>query len=332
MTRTKAMTHKGGGASAESRNLIDSRRLLYFFHVAKTGRFLSAEAKLNIAQSAMSRQIQQLEADLGVRLLERTGRGVTLTPAGEILYRDAKQILTRMASTVSEIADLSHPPGSVSIAAPPTFMGLYMARVIERFEKALPGARIRAVEASSGAVMTQLIDGSVDIAIVVYAGTGARVELTEMLTEPMCLLCAPNHPVARQRSIPRRQLRDLDLVIPAALNGHRAILREYFEAGDLPLRSRIEADSLPLTRSLVMQRSLCTILPPSTCREQIDAGALVAIALDPPLTRTLRVARLKERDDNPIADVLVQLLVEVVRDFNAGAPPSRRIKSKRAAR
>jgi len=324
--------HKGGGASAESRNIIDSRRLLYFFHVAKTGRFLGAEAKLNIAQSAMSRQIQQLESDLGVQLLERTGRGVTLTPAGEILYRNAKEILSRMASTMSEIADLSYPPGSVSIAAPPTFMGLYMARVIERFEKAQPGARIRAVEASSGAVMTQLIDGTVDIAIVVHAGAGARVEFTEMLTEPMCLLCAPTHPVARQRSIPRRQLLDLDLVIPAALNGHRAILREYFEAGDLPLHSRIEADSLPLIRSLVMQQSLCTILPPSTCREQIDAGALVAIDLNPPLTRTLRVARLKERDKNPLADVLVQKLVEVVRESNPKALQSGKIKSKRVAR
>lgn len=330
MTRRNAMTRKGGGASAELRNIIDSRRLLYFFHVARTGRFLSAEASLNIAQSAMSRQIQQLESDLGVKLLERTGRGVTLTPAGEILYRDAKVILSCMASTVGEIADLSYTSGRVSIAAPPTFMGIYMARVIERFEKAMPGARIRAVEASSGAVMTQLIDGSVDIAIVVHAGAGARVEFTEMLTEPMCLLCAPTHPVARQRNVPRRQLADLDLVIPAALNGHRAILREYFEAGDLPLRSRIEADSLPLIRSLVMQRSLCTILPPTTCREQIDAGALVSIALDPPLTRTLRVARLKDRTENPLADVLVQKVVEVMRESDLKDLP--KVRSKRITR
>ena len=72
--------------------VIDSRRLLYFYHVAKAGRFTAAEAILDVAQSAMSRQIQHLERDLGVQLLDRTGHGVKLTTHGEILFRQAEAI------------------------------------------------------------------------------------------------------------------------------------------------------------------------------------------------------------------------------------------------
>ena len=71
--------------------VIDSRRLLYFFHVARTGSFTVAETVLNVAQSAISRQIQLLESELNVQLLSRNGRGVSLTPAGEILFGQSGQ-------------------------------------------------------------------------------------------------------------------------------------------------------------------------------------------------------------------------------------------------
>jgi len=76
-----------------SRSLLDSRRLFYFYHVARLGSVSAAEAVLDIAQSALTRQIQQLEAELDEQLLQRNGRGMMLTPAGEILFRQAESIL-----------------------------------------------------------------------------------------------------------------------------------------------------------------------------------------------------------------------------------------------
>jgi LysR family nitrogen assimilation transcriptional regulator len=316
---------KPTAAGARANRILDSRRLLYFYYVAKTGRFIGAEAALGVAQSAMSRQIQQLESELGLRLLERTGRGVTLTPVGEILYRDAEDILQRMASTITELRDASNLHGeSVSIAAPPTFTNVYMAQIILRLQAQRPGLRVRAVEASSGSVMNQLVGGEVDCAIVsATASPPGRIVQRPLLTEPVTVICAPTHPVARQRSVPRRQLRELDLVLPAALNGSRALLRDYFATDDIPLRSQIEADSLALSRKLVMQRPLCTILPTSSCEEQIAVGELVAVALDPPLVRTLYIARLKDRPISEAGKALMEVAQAVVMRKQPAARPAR---------
>jgi LysR family nitrogen assimilation transcriptional regulator len=199
----------------------------------------------------------------------------------------------------------------VSIAAPPTFTNVYMAEIILRLQALRPTLRVRAVEASSGSVMNQLVGGEVDCAVVSLANPPGRIVQRPLLTEPVCVICAPSHPVARQKNVPRAQLRELDLVLPAALNGSRALLRDYFAAEDIPLRSQIEADSLALSRKLVMRKPLCTILPTSSCEEQIAAGELVAVPLDPPLSRTLYIASL--RDHPPVDAVrdLVDVTVQV---------------------
>ena len=330
-TPSKTRSNRRGGKPDDGANrpnrILDSRRLLYFYYVAKTGRFIGAEAALGVAQSAMSRQIQQLEAELGVQLLERNGRGVTLTEFGEILYRDAEDILHRMASTLTELQDASHRvTGSVSIAAPPTFTNVYMAEIILRLQALRPTLRVRAVEASSGSVMNQLVGGEVDCAVVSLANPPSRIVQRPLLTEPVCVICAPSHPVARQKNVPRAQLRDLDLVLPAALNGSRALLRDYFAAENIPLRSQIEADSLALSRKLVMRKPLCTILPTTSCEEQIAAGELVAVPLDPPLNRTLYIASLR---DHPPVDA-VRDLVDVTVAVAQGTPRTKKPAPRRS--
>ena len=97
---------------------LTSRRLFYFYHVARMRSFSAAEAIVDIAQPAISRQIQQLETDLGVQLLERNGRGVSLTQYGDILYRKATAILEEMSATLEEIENARRrPAGQISIAA-----------------------------------------------------------------------------------------------------------------------------------------------------------------------------------------------------------------------
>lgn len=309
--RSKAV--KSEVASLATQKLLDSRRLLYFYHVAKAGRFTAAEAILDVAQSAMSRQIQQLEADLGVQLLERTGHGVRLTAYGKILYRDAEAILQRMASTIDEIGEARHQPmGSISIAAPPSFMATYMADIILDFAEAWPGIRICAVEASTGGVYTLLANGEVDLAIVLQPANTARLVLDELATQPLYLIAAPDHPVARQTAVTRAQLRELELVLPASLYGSRALLGQYFAAEEIPMRSQIEADSLPLILELLARRPLCSILPRITCARQLDEGSLVARPLDPVLIRTLYIASLRDRPASEPLDMLKDLIASVV--------------------
>ncbi len=293
-----------------ARELIDSRRLLYFYHVAKTGRFTAAEATLNIAQSALSRQLRQLEEDLGVQLFNRTGHGVRLTHYGQILLKHAELILQNMASTIEDLDDARHQPQvNVGIAAPPSFMATYMPDIILGFMDAKPDARIRAVEASTGGVYTLLANEEVDLAIVLEPVNKSRLTLRKLSKENMYVMAAPNHPIADQEYVPRRQLKELSLVWPASLYGSRAILSKYLEGADMQLRSQVEVDSLPLMRQLVMKRPLCTILPRSACRAELEDGSLISRPLRPSLSRTLYIASLKDR---PISDSMQAVIEQIV--------------------
>jgi LysR family nitrogen assimilation transcriptional regulator len=294
--------------------VIDSRRLLYFYHVAKAGRFTAAEAVLDVAQSAMSRQIQQLERDLGVQLLDRTGHGVKLTAHGEILYRHAESILSSMSMTVDELHEASQQSlESISIAAPPSFMASYMADVISGFTKARPGVRICAVEASTGGVYNHLASGQVDVAVVLQTANTARLFLQELAQETLYLVAAAGHPVEKQKFVDRHQLKDLELVLPASLYGTRAVLSEYFAAEDIPMRSQIEADSLPLMRELIRTHAVCAILPRITCEAELADGSFFKRPLRPALSRKLYIAHLRDSPQSDTMKVLIEHVVRAVR-------------------
>ena len=153
-------------AEGAAQHVIDSRRLFYFFHVARLGGLTGAEAYLDIAQSAISRQILQLETDLGVQLLRRTGRGMALTEVGTLVYERAQIILGEMLETYSEI-DLAvrQPSGQISIAAPYMFIRGFMCQVLERFSATYPDVHLRVLEASTGQVADLLAAGHVDLAV-----------------------------------------------------------------------------------------------------------------------------------------------------------------------
>lgn len=329
-------TSKGGrrarSAVAElaARGLIDSRRLFYFFHVARSGSFSAAESVLDIAQPAMTRQIQQLEADVGAQLLQRTARGVSLTGAGRILYRHAETIFATMSSAIDALeVERRHPGGTLSIATPPTFSSLVMPEAIQRMLHAMPDLQLSVLEASTGQVHDYLVAGEVDLAVIIHAPNTQRLVLERISTEPLCLVARHDHPVAALPHVPRAQLAELEMVVPASVHGSRGLVEHYLSEGGLALEPALQVDSLAITTAILAQAPrFCSILPERACRAQIDAGVLVARPLRPALQRTLHVARMRERPETPA-------MVEMTRQIRAvlsGRGPSTAGTATRARR
>ena len=293
--------------------VIDSRRLLYFYHVAQSKRFTAAEALLDVAQSAISRQIQQLENDLGVQLLNRTGHGVELTESGKILYSHAETILNEMGATVEEIQTSLHSPsGSVSIASPPSFNNFVMADVIEEFSAQCPAVRIRLIEASTGGVYSHLANGDVDLAIVTYPASSAKYNTQQLMSEPLFAICHPDHDFAKLKWIDLKMLNSTELILPASLQGTRSTLKEFFDMGDVPLISRREVDSLPLMLQLVRRKFGVALLPLMACMSDVKAGRVVPVPLVPELKRTIYAASLLNKADNPWLQTLKAIIVAQV--------------------
>lgn len=309
---------KSDGAAVVTPAVIDSRRLLYFFHVARTGSFTVAETVLNVAQSAISRQIQLLESELQVELLQRNGRGVSsLTPAGEILYEQAKVILDEMSETVEQLRSSRRSPGGqVSIASFASVMSVAMPEVLRRFVAHFPEVEITARQGATGDVYDQLARGEVDVAILSQPVASKRVVQHKLLVEPMFVVVARKHPLAKKAVLERDDLQSLQFVLPASQHGLRQLIERYAGAGP-ELISPIRADSTPLTKALVRSGRYATIMPQLSfaAPEETAPNDFALIPFKPKFTRTLVVAALAERAQQPLVAALMKEVIAVFQQY-----------------
>ena len=292
---------------SSSDQLIDSRRLFYFHSVARLGSFTAAEAALDVAQSALTRQILQLESDLQTKLFVRHGRGVKLTREGELLFARSSEILRAMEDTIGEIRiTKSKPGGRIAIAATPNFTDRHMPAILERILARFPDAHVIAMEATSGGTHELLVSGRVDIAILIDSINASKLWRRTLVSEDLCFVCSPSHPAAQKSAIQPADWLKMELLLPAAPNGTRELVDRYFRQNGIEIVPAIEADSLSLSKSLLAPGRLCAILARSTCQSEIAEGRLVAIPMLPKLSRTLSVACLRDRKRTPLMDAMLE--------------------------
>ncbi len=297
------------------RSTIDSKRLLYFYHVARNGSFSRAEAALKAPQPMISRYIQKLEDELGVQLLDRNGRGVTLTRFGEILYRRAELILRDMEDTISEIGVAKRSPtGVVRIAAPATVMSLYMPEVVRRFRRDQPDAELVAIQALTGEIYERLAAGKVDLGLVQEVLNPVKFDAQELLVEPMLGVVGNGHPLAARSSITRKQMVRHVTVLPSQTHGLRELIDKYLAEEDLSAEAPIQVDSVPLIREIVGMNEHLTIMPQSTCMLEFEQDRFTFLTLKPALTRTLFVAHSHDFGGNEQAAILLGHLTDVVNE------------------
>ncbi len=302
-------------AAIRSRSLLDSRRLFYFYHVARLGSVSAADAALDIAQSALTRHLQQLESDLGEQLLQRNGRGVTLTAAGEILFRQAGGILQDMAATVSLIEQhkVQEEAGEITIAFPPATANIFMPDVVRRFIDQFPSVRLTAHEARTDLVYDMLASGQVDLAIVMHETTSQKITMQKLLSDQLFLVMGAQHPFAGRPSVDREALADIQLILPIATHGTGASIQSYCADAGIHLNAQLRLDSLRITKTVLHDNRFCAILPKVSCAAEIEAGELVALPLDPPLKRSMFLGRLRDRPETAAMKALSQKIASVVR-------------------
>lgn len=303
------------------RSIIDARRLLFFYHVARNGSFSRAEGALDAPQPVISRNISKLEDELGVQLLDRNGRGVTLTRFGEILLSRAERILREMGIVIDEL-DIAKrkPAGQIRLAAPATFMTLYMPEILRRFMEQMPDVELVATQLLTGEIYQRLIASDVDIGITHSVPNRSRFEVCELLVEPMVCLVAKSHALASMDAITRANMAEQRLVVPSSAHGLRDVINQYMDAAEVDFVPHVQIDSVPLIRELVSEGQLVTILPQSTAALEFDQERFSALPLRPALQRSLFAAHFKEARNREIIDIMVGHISDVVRERTSALP------------
>ncbi len=180
---------------------LDVRRLRVLQEVAARGSFSAAADALAFTQPAVSRQIATLEAEAGARLVDRTARGIRLTPAGELLVEHADAILSRLAAAETQLEALAGlDAGRLRLGSFPTASATLIPLAIAAFTEAHPGVELRLVESTSEATIQQVAAGAIDIAVVSDAlpmpEVPADVVLEHLMDDPLYVALSRDHPLA----------------------------------------------------------------------------------------------------------------------------------------
>lgn len=262
---------------------MDLRLLRYFVACVEHKTMHAAAAASHVSQPALSKAINNLEAGLGVRLLDRQPRGVVPTPYGLSLFRYAKLIDSEMRRAVAEIdAMRGMTCGTVVVGVIPTMCAL-MADVAHEILTTHPGLKLRLRVGFSAELTAALREGEVDIALLLPPPDGSPVGIAFdplLRTEPLVVV-REQHPLASARTVSLQNLAAFPWLIPDFPATHRAIInRAFLDAGVAPPASAIDVSTVVFFDSLIRQTDLVTIAPAALLRTPETGAQLVALNID----------------------------------------------------
>jgi DNA-binding transcriptional LysR family regulator len=212
------------------------RQLGYFVAAAETGSITLASKRASISQPAISTAISHIERELDVQLfLRHHAQGLSLTPAGRALLREAKQLLKQADGLYSAAADISQQMrGELSVGWFSTLTPIIMPELVQSFLKAFPETQVRSLESHQEGLLESLRSAEIEIAITYDLQISEDVSFLPLATLPPYALFGASHPLARERSVKLSQLATLPMVLLDL-----PLSREYFLA--LFIRERLEA-------------------------------------------------------------------------------------------
>lgn len=303
--------------------MIDARRLRTLRAVADHRTVTAAAAALYLTPSAVSQQLAALENETGHRLLERGGRGVQLTPVGEILLTHANAVLAQLERAEAELAAYtSGAAGEVTVASFATGISLVLAPAIAALGGTAPGIRVRVRDAEGDESLPMVLDGRAEIAVAVEyrGGPGAddqRLSRVPLYAEPFDAVLPAGHRLAGAPSGTVRvaDLADETWIGPYPGNPcHEVVVLACEYAGFQP-RLEHSSDDFRAVVALAAAAAGVALVPRSALRDMDLSGVAVRPVDDVVATRRVFAAVRRGAEDHP----LLRPVLDALREAAEGA-------------
>lgn len=287
-----------------------------FLAIAELGSLTRAALFLNSNQSLLSRQLNALERDCKARLFTRTGRGVTLSDVGQRILPQVRALLGNAEGLELEIrGEAREPAGQVVLGSLPSITNAIVAQLFLRLRAKHPSIQLRLFEGSSGQVEEWMADARVDIAILYRYGKSMTSQEQPLAMVDSYLIGAPGDRLTQAAEVNFNALDGLPMVLPAAPNGLRTALDSLSRQEKISLQPLLEADSLPVMRSMVAEAQLYTVLPIHTVWQEVKEGRLQAARLvSPGLQRTVSMELARAKGPARAVSVVAAEIQSIVDD------------------
>jgi DNA-binding transcriptional LysR family regulator len=292
---------------------IDARSLRYFAEIVSTGSVSRAAEALGISQPALSKCIRELEAQLRVKLLDRTARGVSPTLFGRTLYLRATSVTAEISRAQAEIRALAEAGTElVSVGVLPS-QTHWLPEAALTLLKSRPRIRLRIIERARGDLMSGLLRSEFDLIIsVIRAGhVPPHVSSQVLFHDRPSIILRKSHPLARDSKTRLRSLGQYPWIVPPVGSERWDDLDQALRLAGIawPPKTIVECHSNAFLKSMVVQSDCVGLLPNDAPTAEEQAGLLKAIRLERvPLGRAVG---LLYRNDYPQTDAAVAVIREI---------------------
>jgi len=303
---------------------MDVRQLRYFIAIAELGSVSAAAHRLGVAQPSLSQHVKHLEEELGVTLLIRSPRGVSLTDSGQILLAHATSILNSVELAVSDIKDRSGElRGAVSFGIPSSASNVLSVPLCETVQHEFPKITLRTMEAMSGHVQEWLAQGQIDLGILYDIDRVRHLHTYPLLTEDLYLIAPPDAWSGTVRSegiaessVTLRECAEIGFILPNRTHRLRETIERFAAANGVSLNVAVEMDSLTNIKALVSRGSGHSILAHAAVVDELQRRTLIAIPIrEPIMRRTVFLVRNPSRPVTHAVREIEKLIIKIVEEL-----------------
>jgi DNA-binding transcriptional LysR family regulator len=287
------------------------QQLRYFLAAAEHGSFTAAARALYVAQPSLSEQVRQLEAELGVDLFVRAGRGIALTEAGRAFRPEAARVLDgvgRARDVVRDVRELRG--GTLSFGMYGTASGFLIADLVGDFRKRHPDVRLRLVGQNSSRVADAVREGRLEAALVVLPVDDDGLELRPVHREELVVVSRDPDRIAGPMTIAR--LAELSLVLYDAEYGSddptRRQLVERAQPAGVTLRPVVEVEDMEAAIQLVARGVGDTVVARAVLGRLRGTRSLHAAAFDDPMWETFALIARRDAPVSPATRAFVEIV------------------------
>ncbi len=301
-------------------------QLQAFLAVAETKSFQKAAQQCGVTQSTISRQVQSLEAELGLPLFHRSTQA-KLTIAGDRFVHRARKICQEWSTATAELDELREgKQPELCVAVIHSVCAYYLPPVLQEFSLSYPDVQLRVTSLGSDRALKVLRDGLVDAAIVMnnrFLTASPELITVPLFQEPVDVLMAVDHPLTQMEQVSWAALAAYPQVVFKDGYGMQRLVQEQFQRQGLPFKSVLELNTLDAFRGVVRQGQSIALLPQSALQDvQNDPALAIRPTVHPALTREVVLVTTQDRLTIPPIQRFCELTQALIAQVDCSQPPN----------
>jgi DNA-binding transcriptional LysR family regulator len=252
---------------------LDLRQLEILQAIAETGSFTACGRKLNVSQSAISRQILLLEEELGEPLFLRVGRQVRMTPAAESLVQLGQRVFLDVRETVGAITDRTRElRGTLRLSGGMTVCMYVFPPLLKHLRRVHPHLDVRLTVAMAGRSVQEIRGGRVDAGLLTLPVVESDLVTVPVLREELLLVTTPTHPLARRRKVSPKDLAGLPFILFEVGSATRKVIDNFFASENLEPTVLMDTENVEIIKAMVKTGQGVGIVPYQAVAREVKAG------------------------------------------------------------